>query len=262
MTSININELPLVSTATNTDVLILNVNNTLTSAITFQDFSANLNVFTNPGKFPDGTAADPSITFTNNDNTGIYRPGLNTIGFTTGSTQRAVISANGNLGINSPSPIERLTVVGNARVDVSSGKSALIKKADNSTDVLFTTLGTYPLLMGVNNSEKMRIEDTGNVLIGTTTNPLDSKLFVEGSVQVQETVISNGGTLNNLKFEANNVEFLQFNAFGAAAFNQDYGTQGEVLVSTGTDSAPIWADVGVSPSFFDFRNLPNIDESP
>ena len=71
MTSININELPLVSTATNTDVLILNVNNTLTSAITFQDFSANLNVFTNPGKFPDGTAADPSITFVNNDNNDI-----------------------------------------------------------------------------------------------------------------------------------------------------------------------------------------------
>jgi hypothetical protein len=33
MTSININELPLVSTASNNDVLILNVNNTLTSAL-------------------------------------------------------------------------------------------------------------------------------------------------------------------------------------------------------------------------------------
>jgi hypothetical protein len=180
MANIQINELPLVDTATADDVLIINVNNVVTSAIKFSDFSADLNIFTKPGYFPDGTASDPSITFTNNDNTGIYRPGLNTIGFTTGSTQRAVISANGNLGVNTPSPIERLTVVGNARVDVSSGKSALIKKADNSTDVLFTTLGTYPLLMGVNNSEKMRIEDTGNVLIGTTTNPLDSKLFRRG----------------------------------------------------------------------------------
>ena len=262
MTSININELPLVSTATNTDVLILNVNNTLTSAITFQDFSANLNVFTNPGKFPDGTAADPSITFVNNDNTGIYRPGLNTIGFTTGSTQRAVINASGNFGVNTPSPLERVQVGGNLRVDVSNAKSVLVKKADNSDDALITANGAYPLLLGVNNSEKMRIEGDGDVLIGTTLNPLNSKLFVEGSVQVQETVISNGGTTNNLKFEANNVDFLQFNAAGAAAFNNDYGTQGEVLVSTGTDSAPIWADVGVSPSFFDFRNLPNIDTSP
>ena len=262
MTSININELPLVSTASNNDVLILNVNNTLTSAITFQDFSKDLNVFQQPGLFPDGTATSPSISFVNNPNTGFYRAANNVIGVSTGGNQRAVFNAAGNMGINVPSPLARLQVAGDVRVDVNPSVSVSIKKVDNSQDALITTLSLAPLLMGVNNSEKMRITETGSVLIGTTINDDNAKLNVAGSVQVQDAIISNGGTTNNLKFEANNVDFLQFNATGAAAFNNDYGTDGEVLVSTGPDSAPIWADVGVSPSFFDFRNLPNIDSSP
>ena len=56
MANIQINELPLVDTATADDVLIINVNNLVTSAIKFSDFTADINVFTKPGLFSDGTA--------------------------------------------------------------------------------------------------------------------------------------------------------------------------------------------------------------
>lgn len=45
--------------------------------------------------FADGTAAAPSIYFTNDTDTGLYRPGTNQIGFTTGGVQRAQIDSNG-----------------------------------------------------------------------------------------------------------------------------------------------------------------------
>jgi hypothetical protein len=262
MANIQINELPLVTTASATDVLVINVNNQVTSAISFLDFSADLNVFTKPGYFPDGTAASPSISFTNDQNTGFFRPGTDSVGITTAGTQRAIVNASGNMGIGVNSPNARLEVGGDTRFTVTSGITVAMKKSDVSSDPLFATLTVTPLLMGVNNSEKMRIDSDGSVLVGTTTNTNSSKLVVNGQVEIQNALISNGGTNNNLKFEANNVDFLQFNESGAAAFNNDYGTDGKVLISQGTGLPPKWASTSVDPSFFDFRNLPNINDAP
>ena len=46
-----------------------------------------------------GTATAPSITFNTDDNTGIYHPATDTIGFTTGGTPRATVSSTG-LAVN------------------------------------------------------------------------------------------------------------------------------------------------------------------
>ena len=262
MANIQINELPVVTTADATDFLVINVGNTVTSAISFQNFSADLNVFTKPGYFPDGTAVAPSISFENDQNTGFYRVANDKVGISTAGTQRVVIDGTGNFGINAPNPVARFQVGGDSQFDVSASATVLLKKSDTSNDPVFTTQSITPLLMGVNNSEKMRIDSDGSVLIGTTTNTNSSKLAVNGQVDIQNALISNGGTSNNLKFSANSVDFLQFNESGAAAFNNDYGTQGMVLVSQGTGAAPEWVNTSIDPDFFDFRNLPNIDTTP
>jgi hypothetical protein len=45
-------------------------------------------------KFPDGSAAAPSITFINDDDTGIYRDGSGAVAFTSNSTQTVVVGPN------------------------------------------------------------------------------------------------------------------------------------------------------------------------
>ena len=60
-------------------------------------------------KFLDGTELRPSITFIFDDNTGFYRPGDNTIGFTTGGT-RAMVIRESDVGIGTDYPIEKLHV--------------------------------------------------------------------------------------------------------------------------------------------------------
>lgn len=60
-------------------------------------------------KFLDGTELRPSITFIFDDNTGFYRPGDNTIGFTTGGTRAMVIKDN-DVGIGTDYPTEKLHV--------------------------------------------------------------------------------------------------------------------------------------------------------
>ena len=262
MANIQINELPLVTTASATDVLVINVNNQITSGIKFSDFSADLNVFTKPGYFPDGTAVSPSISFTNDQNTGFFRPGTDQVGVTTAGTQRAVFNGIGNFGVGVNDPLSRVQIAGDLRVDVNQTSTVKLMESTTSTDPLFATMTQIPLLMGVNEGEKMRIDADGSVLIGTTTNADNAKLKVQGSVQVQEAIISNGGTTNNLKFEANSVDFLQFNAVGAAQFSGSYGTDGFVLVSSGDGAPPVWANIETDPTTFDFRQLPNIADAP
>jgi len=58
----------------------------------------------------DGTAALPGIAFTNDLNTGIYRPGADQLAISTGGTGRVFITSDGKLGLGTSSPSSPLTV--------------------------------------------------------------------------------------------------------------------------------------------------------
>lgn len=53
-------------------------------------------IIVHDGYFADGTAANPSITFTNDSNTGLYRVGTDTLGITTAGINAASVNASGN----------------------------------------------------------------------------------------------------------------------------------------------------------------------
>jgi len=62
------------------------------------------------GSFADGTASSPSITFTDDTNTGIFRPTADTIAFTEGGTEAMRIKSNGNVSIKNSSGFGNLSV--------------------------------------------------------------------------------------------------------------------------------------------------------
>jgi hypothetical protein len=138
-----------------------------------------------------GSASTPSITFTGDTNTGIFSPTADTIAFSEGGTEAMRIDSSGNVGIGTASPNSRLTIVGSADLsaDINSTSAnggymvwrtsgtviADLGTAQNcfgtgGTDTFaINGRGARALLLGTNNTERMRIDSSGNLLVGATT---------------------------------------------------------------------------------------------
>jgi hypothetical protein len=196
-------------------------------------------------EFADGSAASPSITNDGDTNTGIFFPAADTIAFTEGGVESMRIDSSGNLGIGTSSPSQKLHVNGGAlvkndsgfvRVDnaagtgfpfmnpngyyVDGGWQARIYASGvgNNQSMLFDTVGT----------ERMRIDTSGNVGIGTSSPA--NKLDVQGVVSALYSFESTGAVQAN---SANKIAMsLESASVGRiAVFGTDSSTFGTTVFS-------------------------------
>ena len=105
------------------------------------------------------------------DNTG------NSMQFSTNSTERMRIDSSGNVGIGVSSPSQKLDVSGSAQLTFAGGNNYLYFQSTNnyvgrngtSGDIWLNTAAGQAISFGVNSTERMRIDSSGNVGIGTTS---------------------------------------------------------------------------------------------
>ena len=160
-----------------------------------------------------GSAGSPSIFISGDTNTGIYSPATDTLAFVEGGVEAMRIDSGGRLGIGTSSPGTALDVNGTIRSNdlftlyqnstdafyigpgtiITGGTSADIALRSNQNgSVLFSTNGV---------TERMRIDATGRVGIGTTspgatldvTGTSGSTVFRSGTTagSIQHTVFNN-----------------------------------------------------------------------
>jgi hypothetical protein len=123
-----------------------------------------------------GTVSAPAITTTGDTNTGIFFPAADTIAFTEGGAEAARFDSGGKLGIGTTSPDTRLQVNDSSEVAISISTGGTRRGAfyaDGSLTVVNAYQGN-PLIFSVSSSgtsysEKMRIDSSGNVGIGTSS---------------------------------------------------------------------------------------------
>jgi hypothetical protein len=123
-------------------------------------------------------------------------------------TEKMIIDKNGNVGIGTSSPSQKLDVNGNIQLD-STNRSRIIfyDKQNNHEHAEIDSLGKganggqlifYTKNNGGSVSEKMRIIDDGGVGIGTN-NP-SQKLDVDGNIKINDTIL---GTNNQIELYTN-----------------------------------------------------------
>jgi hypothetical protein len=134
-----------------------------------------------------GSAAAPTITATGDTNTGIFFPAADTVAASTGGTERMRIDSSGNVGIGTTSPnsnsfAKALTVNGatSAGYEVNVAGTSIGYFGGDTGQIYARTTGALPLTFGTNSTERMRIDSSGNVGIGTSSPT--GKLDVAGSV--------------------------------------------------------------------------------
>jgi hypothetical protein len=174
-----------------------------------------------------GTASLPVITTTGDVNTGIFFPAADTIAFSEGGAEVARFDSSGNLGIG-VTPSYRLEVkgpsatagqlsihdgTGDTTVSGNAAASLLFQARDTSVRTIAeidavntTTNGTggamvFQTRISDTLAERMRIDGSGNLLLGTTTNPGGSaRLGIKGSGTTISTVslyIINSSSVGN-----------------------------------------------------------------
>jgi hypothetical protein len=234
--------------------------------------ATNIDLFGSDGSATfkgDLTIAD-KIIHDGDTNTAIRFPAADTFTVETAGSERLRIKSNGNIGIATADPAQKLHIFGNsATTALSIGDNGLTEpyvllEADASDNVsTLHSRGNHPLTFEIQQSEKVRITSGGRVGIGSDApiSPLniltsDDSVIVLKSTDANAYIAFNdsdsssdfanrvGTVSDGLYFNTGGGgERFRITSTGAWAIEgaSNYGTSGQVLTSNGND-APTWQD--------------------
>jgi hypothetical protein len=125
---------------------------------------------------PLGSASSPAETNTTSSNTGAYFPTSTTYGIATNGTNAMYVDGSQNVGIGTISPTvygsyKTLEVrgTGGGLVQFGTGATTASYLYSDGTNAGFTNISNGVMTFSTSNTERMRIDSSGNLLVGTTS---------------------------------------------------------------------------------------------
>ena len=178
----------------------------------------------------------------------------------TNNTEKVTVLSNGNVGIGTVSPSKKLEVVSNTTYDGIQIKGSsiptlgIIDTTNNAKFIAYVrdsdaTIGmetNHPLTINTNNTERMRIDASGNVGIGTTSP--QEKVHVSGSSNIRLEVEATDSTVAALKLTNTAGSYASFVDASGSLSTYDYNAastrttllaNGNLGIGTTTPSAKL-----------------------
>ena len=122
-----------------------------------------------------GSASAPAESNTTSSNTGLYFPTSTTLGLSTAGTNALYVDASQNVGIGTTatssygSPLTIYAATNPVLAIVSGNANAYLRLYSTSDNNMYLINNGGSMVMNTANSERMRIDSSGNLLVGTTT---------------------------------------------------------------------------------------------
>ena len=184
MANVKITELTATTDPVSTDVLpIVDVGADTTKKVTIADLLENAG---------NGSAGAPAFAFDSDPDTGMYRAGTNLLGFATVGVGRVFIADNGDFGHGTTNPSGKIHVESPSgagwqfRTDTTglSNESGFFRDSSNHIELVLRNAASGlaflknaggssnpHLLFHIGTTEKLRIDSSGNTLLGGSTSP-------------------------------------------------------------------------------------------
>jgi hypothetical protein len=209
-----------------------------TATFTTGVFSSSISgavVTATSGVIASGTAANPSLSILGDSNTGIYSPGADQVAISTNGTGRLFVDANGNVGIRTAPFLASLSIGNQSTFALAiqnpSAQTSYIyfTRSSNSTDgrawIEANAEPTGFMAFGAGGSERMRLDSTGRLGLGTSSP--SSTLDVSGLVSsgYAARIVNIGNSVNSLGL------FIQ------AGLNNGFGDNKQVSFNYGGTEA-------------------------
>ena len=164
------------------------------------------------------SATTPSYSSVDDTNTGIFLPGSDVFAVTTGGTERLRITSDGDFGTNGVTPTtqsgrvfhlhagaaqQRFHMTNNTTgVSATDGFEILIDTETNANCRIRNFEAGYMAFdTGGSNNEVMRLDSSGNVIIGSTS--AEAKLDVTGGVSISSNGVTVSPSGYDLKIRSN-----------------------------------------------------------
>jgi hypothetical protein len=153
-----------------------------------------------------GTASLPALTTTGDVNTGIFFPAADTIAFGEGGAEAMRINSSGNVGIGTTSPTEKCHIYAssgnsfyrfqNAATGSGASDGGFVGIGSGG-DVFLYNYEASNTIFATNNAERARIDSSGSLLVGTTSNNFASSNHK--MVIASDSSVANPFGINNLQ---------------------------------------------------------------